>query len=43
MGFATLDENIGFDYYLTIPFLPLTHMVGKTIRMKPIMGISPPK
>ncbi|CAK90158.1 unnamed protein product (macronuclear) [Paramecium tetraurelia] len=43
VGFATLDENIGFDYYLTIPFLPLTHMVGKTIRLKPIMGISPPK
>ncbi|CAD8095310.1 unnamed protein product [Paramecium sonneborni] len=43
IGFATLDENIGFDYYLTIPFLPLTHMVGKTIRLKPIIGISPPQ
>ncbi|CAD8097544.1 unnamed protein product [Paramecium primaurelia] len=43
IGFATLDENIGFDYYLTIPSLPMNHMIGKTIRLKPIIGISPPK
>ncbi|CAD8105827.1 unnamed protein product [Paramecium sonneborni] len=43
IGFATLDENIGFDYYLTIPSLSMNHMIGKTIRLKPIIGISPPK
>ncbi|CAK60033.1 unnamed protein product (macronuclear) [Paramecium tetraurelia] len=43
IGFATLDENIGLDYYLTIPSLPMIHMIGKTIRLKPIIGISPPK
>lgn len=43
VGFVSLDENIGFDYYLTIPNQPLVHMIGKTIRLKPLIGISPPR